>query len=129
MSSLKTFLWAGLAGVWLAGSALAQQDLLRHFATCTGRLSAQMEHQWLIGDQGSSRTEALRDEIVGLLDAVTTHASASRALGARIDAKHAHAALLQVASFGRDRRTATHAMNLALQQVAVCRRLIRKHPA
>jgi hypothetical protein len=70
------------------------------FATCTGRLSALMEHQWLMQDRGADRTEAMRDAMAGLLGAVVTPDTEVRAMSLRIEAKVAEAALLGTASFG-----------------------------
>ncbi len=61
MGDLKTFLVAmtlslpAQAGEMAASFAPVDNQLLQ-FATCAGRLSALMEHQWLIDGPASERT-------------------------------------------------------------------------
>lgn len=97
----------GLSLTYLApeGSSSAQTlpntDPTRLFATCTGRLSALMEYQWLIQDPASDATERLRDQMADLLTATLTPDTAVHAMDLRLQAKVAEADLLAVAHFGR----------------------------
>ncbi|MDU8910298.1 hypothetical protein [Aestuariicoccus sp. MJ-SS9] len=125
---MKTFSYASLIAAALAGPAAAEDKLLREIATCAGRLSATLEHQWLVMDPASDATQAQRDRMVELLAAVQTRDSASRALARRIEAKYAHAALLQRATFGQDTREAEWARQRAKRQMTACSALILTAP-
>lgn len=78
------------------------EDPLHLFATCAGRFSAEMEHQWLLSDPGADLMAARRAAMLELVAAVGTPETASRALALRIEAKVAHKALLSRATFGGD---------------------------
>jgi hypothetical protein len=125
MSSLKTIVRAW-ALCLLAPAALtaAPGDLTRQFATCTGRLSAQMEFQWLLSDAGSDRTEEERAAMISLLEAVVRPEDRRNALALRIEAKQAHTALLTRAHFNDDKAQATWAANRAAVEIGRCRSLI-----
>lgn len=77
-------------------------ETLRLFATCTGRLSAKLEYQWLIGDPASDITEAQRNSMADLLEAVAPDGSGSLVMTYRIDAKIAYRQLLERARFAPD---------------------------
>jgi hypothetical protein len=128
MSGLKK-LWAitGLAAL-LPATAVAGPDLHDLFATCTGRLSAQMEHQWLLRDGASSVTERHRASMIAVLDALTTEENAAKALSIRINSKYAQAALLSRATFNRDAGDAEWAGRKADRDVATCLILILPDP-
>ena len=79
-------------GAW-AGDRLAD-DPLYLFATCTGRLSALMEHQWIVDGPASDRTRQDRDAMLTLVDAAMREGEAVQVMAWRIEAKAAHAALL-----------------------------------
>jgi hypothetical protein len=82
--------------LWAAPSALvadARPDPLALFATCTGRLSALMEFQWLVQDQGADLTKARRDAMADLLEAATPEGLRIRAMQIRLEAKVAAAAV------------------------------------
>lgn len=83
--------------------------LARTFAFCTGRLSATMEHQWLILDPRSAQTEKHREAMIELLEAVASDADRRALLELRIAAKHAHTKLLTLASFEADKTIANRA--------------------
>jgi hypothetical protein len=78
------------------------QDQLHFFATCTGRLSALMEHQWMFDGPASDLTKDRRDAMLSLVEAVALPDDSRRVLLWRVEAKHAQAALLQQAAFGND---------------------------
>lgn len=85
-------------------------DPLRHFATCTGRLSALVEYQWRTDGPASDATAHQRDAMADLLAAVTPPEAATLAMALRIEAKVAHAALLAQAGF--DHRARAQALRL-----------------
>lgn len=127
MSGLKTLVLA--FAVLLSGlSAPARaQDLTDTFAICAGRFSAAMEHGWLIGE-ASDRLEAERAAMITLLEAVQPADMPPRAghmiLHRRIEAKFAHARLLQRGTFSDDPAEARHALRLAEMRLASCRSLM-----
>lgn len=107
MCGLKTSLRALALVVALApfGPAGAETDAateqLRFFATCTGRLSALMESQWMFDGPASDLTKDRRDAMLSLVEAVALPEDARRVLLWRVEAKQAQAALLQQAHFGQ----------------------------
>ncbi|WP_238365830.1 hypothetical protein [Mesobacterium pallidum] len=109
------------------GSALRAEDLTISFATCTGRFSAAMEHGWLMG-AASDRLEAERAAMIHLLEAVTPAGLAPEAghalLHRRIEAKFAHARLLQRGTFSTDPAEARRALRLAEIHLSSCRSLL-----
>ncbi|HEV8035877.1 hypothetical protein [Yoonia sp.] len=88
-------------------------EQLRTFATCAGRLSAVMEHQWMFDGPASERTEDLRDAVLELVEAVMPAERGAEVLQWRISAKVAQAALLRRASFNNDTRDAAWARTQA----------------
>ena len=57
MGILRTIVFSVLS-LLSAGTALASDTPLHTFASCAGRLSAVMEHQWLMRDPASEQTDA-----------------------------------------------------------------------
>lgn len=127
MSGLKTYLAAKLALVWLilAGvpgpGAAGSDDQLRVFANCAGRLSALMEHQWMFDGPGSEDTAAERALLIDLIEAIMPANRGREVLAWRIDAKMAHAMLLNRAAFSQDPREAVWAARMAERLVGQCR--------
>ena len=101
-------------------SANTFDDPLRFFADCTGRLSAEMEHSWLLSDGRTDAAEHDYEVALGILEAMTTPTDATWVLSHRISAKAAQTALLHRATFQGDARSA----QLAAQYVASCTSLI-----
>lgn len=93
-------------------------------ASCTGRLSAQLEHQWLLQDPDADRTERSRATMIDLLDLVTDPDTAHEALHIRIVAKEAQSRLLMRAMFNGDRDDAAWARKRAEAQVSACAGLL-----
>lgn len=121
----KRTLLALVAVSGLAGTpARADDDLVRTFALCAGRLSAQLEHQWLMNDPEAERTEQVRTALVELVELVTAPETAKTSLAIRIEAKHAQARLLYRATFNDDRADAAWAESRAAEQVAACASLL-----
>lgn len=75
---------------------------LRHLAACTGRLSALMEHQFLVDGPASDATRRQRDGFADILAALTPAGAEAQVMGWRVETKAAHAALLRQARFGPD---------------------------
>ena len=113
MGSLRTILlWFALGLPVSAGQGGLPTDPLTHFATCTGRLSALVEHQWRTDGPASEVTARQRDAMADLLAAVTPPDAAIPAMALRLEAKAAHAALLAQAHHGRDRAAQAQALRL-----------------
>ena len=70
------------------------EDPLRFFATCAGRMSALMEHQWIVDGPASEATRNRRAAVLDLVAALTPPGQEAQVMGWRIEAKAAHAALL-----------------------------------
>ena len=121
MSGLKT-LSAASCLLLLCAPVHADTSLADDATVCAGRLSAHLEHQWLMQNPAADRTEAARDAMVALLEAVGDVDDAAT-LALRIEAKHAHAALLQRATFGRLRNGA-EAGRRADMRISACTRLV-----
>lgn len=93
--------------------------LLADFATCTGRMSALVEHRWLMA-RDPAQAEAEHAAMGDVLDAVLTPDTAIRAMEWRVTAKAAMRALLQRADLQND----TAARDRAAVLIGQCRRLI-----
>lgn len=129
MGSLKTFsralaLIVALPALPNLASAttlpISAHEQLRFFATCAGRLSAEMEHQWLFDGAASERTEATRQTVIDVLDAMMPPERGREVLNLRIEAKMAHAALLTRATFNQDPHDARWAARVAARNSAAC---------
>ncbi|MGI3165942.1 hypothetical protein [Pseudooceanicola sp. 200-1SW] len=89
-------------------------------AECAGRLSALMEHQWLLSSAAAPATEARRARMLARLAAIPAAASPRALLAGRIEAKAAQAALLGRASFARTEAERRAASRLAARLLAPC---------
>jgi len=120
MGGIKTYLPIGLlaftALVPLAPLHADINNQLNHFATCAGRLSAQMEHEWLLPQGGTDQTEDHREAMLDLLYATMGPDDGQQVLAWRIEAKVAHAGLLTRAIFKEDNWAAQR----AFQMVQAC---------
>lgn len=76
--------------------------MLRDFATCTGRYSALVEHQWLVNGPASEQSARVRDSLWALVEAVAAPEDATQAMAWRIEAKAGQKALLARAWSGGD---------------------------
>ena len=94
------------------------------FAGCTGRVSAQMEHAWLMNDARAGELADLRLKLVGILEAIMPADQARATLNHRIEVKRAHSAMLTTATFGTNPRQAKMALRAAQIQVDACRNLL-----
>lgn len=105
------------------GLNAAPAELTQRFAQCAGRMSAEMEFQWLVGGSGD-QARLFRNHLEDLLEAVITPGEGPRVLNWRIEAKHAHASLLTRAIFNDDSADAARAARLATQYAQGCRAML-----
>jgi hypothetical protein len=103
-------------------SALA--DPLRTFAACAGRLSAQMEFEWMFDGPASEATKARREVVLEILDAMMPPDAGRTVLNWRIESKMAHASLLTRSKFDHNPRFALRAERLAARNLANCDALL-----
>ena len=120
MGALRTLVLLLLPGMAAAGP----DPLVNTFATCTGRLSALMEHQWLLSDPAADATQARRGQMEQLLFSVMDPGTGERVLARRIDAKYAMARLLMRVDFNRDAQDAARAASFVEVQMAACDSLL-----
>lgn len=102
----------------------ATEDIVLVFAACTGRLSAQMEHAWLLGDTRADALQTQRQRFVSILDAIMPPDRAREVLNHRVAAKLAHSMILTTASFGTEPRASRLAKVHARQHVRSCETLL-----
>jgi hypothetical protein len=102
LRSLETFLAALTVATGVGGPAGADA-LFRDFAVCTGRYSALVEHQWLVGGPESGHSARVRDALWTLVEAVAAPEESPAAMALRIEAKAGQKALLSRAFFAGDR--------------------------
>jgi len=130
MGALRTYLRSTLLGIALLtqpapSPALSEdQGPAYFFATCAGRMSAVMEHQWLTDGPASEPTRSLRDAHLALLDASTLPGQAASVLNLSIEATAAQAALLSLATFDPDPDTRLRARLRAEALVVACTALL-----
>ena len=129
MCGLRTYLRAIALLCGLAAPLAARadggvpEDPLRFFATCAGRMSALMEHQWIVDGPASEATKARRKSMLDVLDALTPPGEARLVMGWRVEAKAAHAALLAATRHG-DPAAVTRATRRALALQRECDALL-----
>lgn len=125
MGGLKTYLRATALLCALAAPPAARADTdlpddpLHFFATCAGRLSALMEHQWLVDGPASDVTKARRAALLDVVEALTPPDAATQVLVWRIEAKAAHATLLGQSRHG-DAATKARAARRAQALESAC---------
>ncbi|MEM9320026.1 MAG: hypothetical protein AAGA70_13630 [Pseudomonadota bacterium] len=91
-------------------------DPLRFFATCAGRLSAELSHRWMFSDPGADDIEVLRIALLDIVEMLTPEDGGREVLSWRIQARTAHSALLSRAVFQND----DWASDRAAAEVAYC---------
>lgn len=128
MSSLKTLLTLFVVSA-TATPAAASNDLLREFASCAGRYGAQLDHAWLMNDPDFGTTATRRRVFAELVDALLPGARddglpTHQPLAWRVDARMAHAQLLQVATFGTNPSAREPARQLASDYIRACDQLL-----
>ena len=99
----------------------AQAEPLAYiFATCTGRFSAELEHAWLMGNPETESIAHRRAQFEDLLYAVATDGEHRNLLNRRINAKQAHAQILQQAIFSADSAQAEWARRRVNMEIGYC---------
>lgn len=124
MGGLRTNLAALLCAAGSIGPVWAGDDLLRTFAGCAGRLSAQMEHEWLMSDAAAAQTEQRRAAMISLMEAMMPKGRGRDVLNWRIEAKMAQATLLTRSTFNDDEDDAAWAQRRAETMIATCNGLV-----
>ena len=120
MGGVRTF----IIGAVMASSVAAAPDALtQRFAQCAGRMSAEMEFEWLMGRSGDE-ARLFRSHLEDVLEAAAPAGSGHRILNWRIEAKHAHASLLTRAFFNDNKADAARAARLSTQLADGCRALL-----
>jgi len=102
----------------------ADDQQLRTFAACAGRLSAVMEYQWMFDGAASERTKAQRAAVLQLVEAIMPNDMGREVLHWRISAKLAQSALLTRATFNDDPSDATWAAHTADRLTRECTSLL-----
>lgn len=129
MSSLKTYLTGIVLGGVLStlcapAQAFSADEQLRFFAQCAGRLSAQMEFQWMFDGNASERTKQDRKAVIEILDSMIPAGRGREVLNWRIEAKQAQAVLLNRSTFIQDQRQARMAGKMAIRHLNECRSVL-----
>lgn len=124
MSRKKIYTAIFCAMLGCAANASDRRELTEIIATCTGRMSAELEFAWLLSDPNADALEKKRSNFVDILDALRLDEAARRLLAIRIDAKMAHAELLTTAYFGFDVDRSKRAQKLALKFKNRCENLL-----
>ncbi|MBF9034526.1 hypothetical protein HKCCE2091_09765 [Rhodobacterales bacterium HKCCE2091] len=101
-------------------SADTVSNPLYFFATCAGRLSAELSYQWMVSDPAAAETEAVRAAVLDIVAALTPEGEGRGVLSWRVEARAAHSALLSRAVFHSD----DWARSRADQEIAHCRAYI-----
>ena len=127
MGGLKILLGSMAISLAFASGASASDRLFQDFAICLGRLSAELEHRWLMQDPASAETERARDAFADLLDALTTPDAKQEAMALRINSKYAHAMLLRRSVFETHSDQAAWARQRARRNVAACISMLPHH--
>ena len=94
------------------------------FAACAGRLTAQLEHEWLIAAPEAEQTERQRAAMVSLVEASLAPGDDRRTTALRIEARLAHRAILTRATFNDDPVDRAWAARRAGHAVAACRAML-----
>ncbi|MEX0311995.1 MAG: hypothetical protein AB3N17_17305 [Tateyamaria sp.] len=124
MSRKRTKQVFAIIFAFVAAPALAHETPVDAFADCAGRYSAEMEHAWLLDASDADEFQQKRATFVALLDASMPARSGRMILDRRIQAKFAHAQLLQQADLGQDRTRAQSARLIAYRHLAACQKLL-----
>ena len=91
-----------MVGAPASALTFSAEEQVVFFATCAGRLSATMEHQWIHDTASADATTVQRTEMINLVSAVMPDEDGRDVLNIRVSAKHAQARLLSRATLNRD---------------------------
>lgn len=116
---LPAALLAAICGAPSQGADTPDDPLL-YFAHCTGRLSAELSHRWMLAQHDTTEIESVRHALISILEVMTPQGEGRTVLNWRIDARAAHAALLTRATFRED----TWARDRAAAEIAQCAALV-----
>ncbi|MEM7521814.1 MAG: hypothetical protein AAF307_12350 [Pseudomonadota bacterium] len=105
-------------------SAFADQTLVDRIAGCAGRLSAEVEHAWLVQSDDIVLLERQRDSLRSILTALSQHTGADAPLPMVIDAKFAHAGLLRATAFATNPKRRKMAKQQAWVARVACQHLL-----
>lgn len=83
-----------------------------------------MEHAWLIGSDRAADFAGQRLAFVGLVESTMAEGQGRKVLHRRIEAKHAHARLLQIATFHENAKNAQMARMTATAHLNSCGKLL-----
>jgi hypothetical protein len=119
LRKLRGVCLTGMAVLSLTAPCRAAPDMTAVFAVCTGQMSANLEHHWLMS-RDPSQAEAEYRAMDDVLAAVLTPGTAPQAMGWRVAAKMAMRAMLARADLQNDMA----ARDRAAMLIAECRRLI-----
>ncbi|MEX0287140.1 MAG: hypothetical protein AB3N23_21250 [Paracoccaceae bacterium] len=119
---MKTFVGIVSTVAVLASPALSDDQAVHQIAACAGRLSAQVEHEWLMRDAAVQETQALRQEMTAVLEGTVAQDRVADVLNIRISAKAAQARLLSRATFNTDAVDAGRAARHARNAIRACKR-------
>ena len=111
------------AGVWAQTEATLGTDPARFFASCAGRLSAELEFAWLLSHP-SEQIDSERQSLLDILDSLGTPDRGPEVLSWQINAKMAHAALLTRQHFGADAEDADWAAETATHHRLACTEML-----
>jgi hypothetical protein len=107
-----------------ATMAKAQPDPIPLFAACTGRLSAQMEFQWLTQAPNADETQRMRDGMAEVLAALTPMGDDAQAMALRVNAKEAQRQILMLTLQTRNPTRAEWAKRRAAALLSECQSLL-----
>lgn len=99
-------------------------ELSETIASCTGRLSAEMEFAWLMNAPDADELEIRRAHLIDILESLGPGDDPRRRMALRIETKMAHARLLSTAYFGKDETRAIWAKKQAMRQISSCESLL-----
>ena len=122
MSSLKILLALSFLLI-STGAHAAPAELTQRVAQCTGRMSAEMEFEWLTGGTGE-QPRLFRSHLEDVLEAISQPGEGQAILNMRIEAKHAHATLLTRSVFNDDAADAARAARMATYFADGCRAML-----
>ena len=115
---------AMLAAILAWSPAAAGAPPTGAFADCAGRLTAQLEHEWLLGLPDADLTERRRAAMASLVEASVAPGDGPRITARRVEARVAHRAILGRATFGTDPADRAWAARRAERAVAACAALL-----
>ncbi len=108
----------------MQAQAAERLELSEIIASCTGRLSAEMEFAWLMSDPEADQVEGYRSHFLEILESLGPGEDPRRQMALRIETKMAHARLLNTAYFSPDAARAAWAKRQAFRQRSSCENLL-----